>query len=185
MTIPMETQRKNLEIGFTQIYTGNGKGKTTAAIGQTLRAAGAGYRSLIIQFMKEFPYSELQSIKYLDELIVIEQYAGDDFVYKKKLPSDEEKAKAIKGLERAEEEFTKDNYDIIVLDEVLVSIYFKLIELEDVIKIIRKKPKNKELILTGRYCPQELVDLADLVTEMNEVKHYYTKGITSRKGIES
>ncbi len=181
----MTITRNKLEKGFIQIYTGNGKGKTTAAIGQTLRAAGAGYTSLIIQFMKEYSYSELESIKYMDKLIKIEQYAGDDFVYKKELPSEEEKAKAKKGLKRAEEEFNKDNFEIIVLDEVIVSIYFKLIELNDIIELIKLKPMNKELILTGRYCSKELIELADLVTEMKEVKHYYTKGITSRKGIEA
>lgn len=181
----MEKGSSKLEKGYVQIYTGNGKGKTTAAIGQALRAAGAGYSTLIIQFMKEYSYSELQSIKYLDQFIKIEQYARDDFVYKKELPDEKEKRKAQLGLKRAEEEFTKDNFDIIILDEVIVSIYFKLIETSDIVKLIKKKPINMELILTGRYCPQELVDLADLVTEMKEVKHYYTNGITSRKGFES
>ncbi len=181
----MSIQRKHLDRGFTQIYTGNGKGKTTAAIGQAIRAAGAGYRTLIIQFMKEYPYSELKSLEQFKEFIEIEQYAGDDFVYKKELPSKEVKDKAADGIRRAEEEFTKDYFDIIVLDEIIVTIYFKLIEEKDVIELIKKKPANKELILTGRYCPQKIIDLADLVTEMKEVKHYYTQGITSRKGIES
>lgn len=181
----MTIQRKYLDKGFIQIYTGNGKGKTTAAIGQAVRAAGEGYRSLVIQFMKEFPYSELKSLENLKEFIEVEQYTGDEFVYKKELPDEHEKAKAQLGLIRAEEEFAKNNFDIIVLDEVIVSIYFKLIKTKDVVELIEKKPSNKELILTGRYCPQELVDIADLVTEMKEVKHYYTEGITSRKGFES
>ncbi|MDZ7766371.1 MAG: cob(I)yrinic acid a,c-diamide adenosyltransferase [Melioribacteraceae bacterium] len=181
----MTIQRTHLDKGYIQIYTGNGKGKTTAAIGQAIRAAGNGYRSLIIQFMKEYPYSELTALKQFKEFIEIEQYCGDDFVYKNELPSKEEKDKAVKAIKRAEEEFTKDYYDIIILDEIVVSIYFKLIEVEAVIELIKKKPTNKELILTGRYCPKELIDLADLVTEMKEVKHYYQKGITSRKGFES
>jgi len=181
----MDIQRKHLDKGYTQIYTGEGKGKTTAAIGQTIRAAGEGYRSLIIQFMKEFPYSELKSLEKFKEFIEIEQYAGDDFVYKKELPDEKEKNKAHIGLKRVQEEFTKTNYDIIILDEVIVSINFKLIDIKDVVDLIKNKPANKELILTGRYCPKELIDLADLVTEMKEVKHYYTKGITSRKGFES
>lgn len=181
----MKIQRKHLDKGYIQIYTGNGKGKTTAAIGQAIRAAGNGYRSLIIQFMKEYPYSELISLKKFEEYIEVEQYGGDDFVYKKELPSKIEKEKAQRGIKRAVEEFAKDNFDVIILDEIIVSIYFKLIETEAVIDLIKKKPVNKELILTGRYCPQELIDLADLVTEMKEVKHYYQKGITSRKGFEA
>ncbi len=181
----MSIQRKHLDKGYTQVYTGNGKGKTTAAIGQAIRAAGNGYRSLIIQFMKEYPYSELIALKQFKEFIEIEQYCGDDFVYKKELPSLEEKEKALKAIKRAEEEFGKYNFDIIILDEIIVSIYFKLINVENIIDVIKKKPANKELILTGRYCPQEIIDLADLVTEMKEVKHYYQKGITSRKGFES
>lgn len=181
----MSIKRKHLDKGYIQIYTGNGKGKTTAAIGQAIRAAGNGYRSLIIQFMKEYPYSELIALKSFKEFIEVEQYGGDDFVYKKELPTRKEKEKAQKGIKRVEEEFTKDNFDIIVLDEIIVSIYFKLIEVGDVIDLMKKKPTNKELILTGRYCPEELIDLADLVTEMKEVKHYYQKGITSRKGFES
>jgi len=181
----MNIERKNLEKGYIQIYTGNGKGKTTAAIGQAIRAAGNGYRSLIIQFMKEYLYSELKALEHFKEYITIEQYCGDDFVYKNELPSEEEKNKARSALKKATEEFSKNNFDIIILDEVIVSIYFKLIELQDVIDIIKSKPSDKELILTGRYCPQKLLDLADLVTEMKEVKHYYQKGITSRKGFES
>ena len=181
----MSIKRKHLDKGYIQIYTGNGKGKTTAAIGQAIRAAGNGYRSFIIQFMKEYPYSELIALKSFKEFIEVEQYGGDDFVYKKELPTRKEKEKAQKGIKRVEEEFTKDNFDIIVLDEIIVSIYFKLIEVGDVIDLMKKKPTNKELILTGRYCPEELIDLADLVTEMKEVKHYYQKGITSRKGFES
>lgn len=181
----MAIQRTHLDKGYIQIYTGNGKGKTTAAIGQAIRAAGNGYRSLIIQFMKEYPYGELTALKQFKEFIEIEQYCGDDFVYKNELPSKEEKNKAVKAIKKAEEEFKKDYYDIIILDEIVVSIYFKLIEVEAVIELIKKKPTNKELILTGRYSPKELIDLADLVTEMKEVKHYYQKGITSRKGFES
>ena len=115
----------------------------------------------------------------------IEQKGNDDFVYKKELPSDEEKLKAINALKRAEDLMQSGAFDIVILDEILVSVYFKLLTTEDIISTIKKKPKEIELILTGRYCPQEIIELADLVTEMKEVKHYYTKGILSRKGIES
>ena len=174
-----------LKQGFIQIYTGNGKGKSTAALGQAVRAAGFGLKTYIAQFMKEYPYNELISLKHLSEWISIEQFGGDEFVYKKELPGKEELAKAQKGLKTAREKMLSGEYDLIILDEAIVAIYFKLIETKDLVKFIKIQPANVELILTGRYCPEELIDLADLVTEMKEVKHYYQKGITSRRGIES
>jgi len=174
-----------LQQGFVQIYTGNGKGKSTAAIGQAVRAAGFGLKTYIAQFMKEYPYNELISLKHLSEWITIEQFGGDAFVYKKELPGEEELAKARRGLSISKKNMLSGEYDLIILDEAIVSIYFKLIELNDVIEFVESKPGNVELILTGRYCPEELIELADLVTEMKEVKHYYKKGVLSRKGIES
>ena len=135
--------------------------------------------------MKEFPYNELNSLKKLSEWITIDQFGGDDFVYKKELPDIEELKKASKGLQIAKEKMLSGEYDLIILDEAIVAIYFKLIETKELIEFIKVKPDNVELILTGRYCPSELIDAADLVTEMEEVKHYYQKGITSRRGIES
>ena len=174
-----------LKQGFVQIYTGNGKGKSTAALGQAVRAAGFGLKTYIAQFMKEYPYNELISLKHLSEWISIEQFGGDEFVYKKQLPGEEELDKAKRGLESAKEKMLSGEFDLIILDEAIVAIYFKLIETKDLVEFIKSKPENVELILTGRYCPEELIELADLVTEMKEVKHYYQKGITSRKGIES
>jgi len=174
-----------LKQGFVQIYTGNGKGKSTAAIGQAVRAAGFGLKTYIAQFMKEYPYNELISLKHLSEWIMIEQFCGDEFVYKKELPDQEELDKAKRGLESAREKMLSSDFDIIILDEAIVAIYFKLIRTEELIEFIKIKPVGVELILTGRYCPEELIELADLVTEMKEVKHYYQKGITSRRGIES
>lgn len=174
-----------LNHGYVQIYTGNGKGKTTAAIGQAVRAAGFGLKTFIVQFMKEYPYNELNSLKYLNEWITIEQIGGDKFVYKKELPDEKELAKAKKGLQTAKEKMLSGEYDLIILDEAMVAIYFKLLKTDELIDFIKLKPENVELILTGRYCPDELIELADLITEMKEVKHYYQKGITSRRGIES
>jgi cob(I)alamin adenosyltransferase len=174
-----------LEQGFTQIYTGNGKGKSTAAIGQAVRAAGFGLKTYIAQFMKEFPYNELNSLKCLSKWITIEQFGKDEFVYKKELPSEKDMETAHKGLAAAKEKMLNGEYDIIILDEAIVAIYFKLIKTEELIEFIKEKPGNVELILTGRYCPEELIKMADLVTEMKEVKHYYQKGIKSRRGIES
>jgi len=174
-----------LNKGYIQIYTGNGKGKTTAAIGQAVRAAGFELKTYIVQFMKEFPYSELNSLKHLKEWIAIEQFGGDEFVYKKEPPGKNEIDKAHRGLAAAKAKMLSGKYDIIILDEVCVSIYFGLFSDEEILTFIKQKPENVELILTGRYCPDKLLDKADLVTEMNEVKHYYQEGVTSRKGIES
>ncbi len=174
-----------LKEGYIQVYTGNGKGKSTASIGQAVRAAGNGLKTYIIQFMKEYPYSELNSLKYLSEWITIEQKGGDDFVYKRELPSEEEIAKARSALQKAVDLMTGGTFDIIILDEILVVVYFKLLTEDEIIETIKKKPDRVELILTGRYCPEKIIEIADLVTEMKEIKHYYTKGIPSRKGIES
>lgn len=176
---------KILDKGFIQIYTGNGKGKTTAAIGLAVRAAGYGLKTFFVQFMKEYPYNELNSLKHLSEWITVEQYCGDDFVYKKEPAPSEEIQKAKDAIVRAKEKMFGGGYNLIVLDEICVAFYFGLLKVEDVLPLIDAKPKNVELILTGRYCPQALIDKADLVTEMKEVKHYYSLGVLSRKGIES
>lgn len=175
----------HLDKGFVQVYTGNGKGKTTAAIGQAVRAAGAGLKTYCIQFMKEYPYSEIEALKRYSGLILVEQFCGDDFVLRKEPPPESEIFRAREGLNRAKEKMLSGEYDMIILDEALVSIYFKLLTTEEILEFMNFKPDDKELILTGRYCPQEIIDKADLVTEMKEVKHYYSQGIISRKGIES
>ena len=174
-----------LEKGFIQIYTGNGKGKSTAAIGQAVRAAGFGLKTYIAQFMKEYPYNELNSLKLLQEWITIEQFAGDDFVIRKELPNKVEMDKARRGLETAKALMLKGKYDIIILDEILVSIHFGLFNDEEVMTFMKMKPENVELILTGRYCPDKILEAADLVTEMKVIKHYYQEGVLARKGIES
>jgi len=174
-----------LKEGFVQVYTGNGKGKTTAALGLAVRAAGFGLKTYIAQFMKEFPYSEINSLKYLAKWITIEQFGGDEFVYKKKPPSKNEIRKIMSGLNAAKEKMLCGKYDIIILDEACVSIYFKLIRIDEILNFIKLKPSGVEIVITGRYCPQEIIDAADLVTEMKEIKHYYEKGILSRQGIES
>lgn len=176
---------RKLEKGFIQIYTGNGKGKTTAAIGLAVRAAGFGIKTFIFQFMKEYPYSEIVSLKALCEWITIEQYCGDDFVYKKEKPPRSEIEKAGDALKKVWKVLSEDEFEIIILDEICVAIYFGLVSSEDVVELLKAKPEEKEIILTGRYCPEELIELADLVTEMKEIKHYYTQGVLSRKGIDS
>ncbi|HEY4755889.1 MAG TPA: cob(I)yrinic acid a,c-diamide adenosyltransferase [Ignavibacteriaceae bacterium] len=176
---------KTLQQGFIQVYTGNGKGKTTAAIGQAVRAAGYGLKTYFVMFMKEFPYNEVKSLKNLKDFITLVQVGKDDFVYKKVPPSETEKLAIKKTLDETKNKMLSGEYDLIVLDEIFVSIFFGLIDKEEVISFICSKPENVELILTGRYCPKEIINKADLVTEMKEVKHYYEKGVLSRRGIES
>jgi cob(I)alamin adenosyltransferase len=176
---------KKLNKGFIQIYTGNGKGKTTAAIGQAVRASGAGLKTYFVQFMKDYPYSELEGLAALKKYITVVQIGKDDFVLKKTPPNKTEIKIAENGLITAKEKMLSGKFDIIILDEVCVSIYFGLFKTIDILNFLKLKPENVELILTGRYCPQELIDAADLVTEMKEVKHYYKNDVPERKGIES
>ncbi|MCU7497050.1 MAG: cob(I)yrinic acid a,c-diamide adenosyltransferase [Ignavibacteria bacterium] len=174
-----------LQRGLIQVYTGNGKGKTTAALGQALRAAGSGMKTLIIQFMKDFPYGELKAVQSLAPLIRIEQYGNDTFVLEKRPPDSKDKEAIMKALERSVEALESGEFDIVILDEVCVCFYFGLLKPQELIPVLETKPGNVELILTGRYCPEEILKKADLITEMREVRHYYQQqGITSRKGIE-
>jgi len=171
--------------GYIQVYTGNGKGKTTAALGQALRAAGSGLKTFIVSFMKDFAYSELKSIQQLSQWIRLEQYGNDNFVFNKKPPGERDLKAAQEGLQKAREEMLCGEYDIVIMDEVCVAIYFGLLKTEAVVSILKEKPEPIELILTGRYCPEELIEEADIVTEMVEIKHYYQKGVSARRGIES
>jgi len=174
-----------LERGFVQVYTGNGKGKTTAAIGQAIRAIGSGLRVYFVQFMKDFPYGELTLLKGLAPKLELHRYGTDTFVFRKQATGAALKAEMESGLNLAEKAMVSGQYDVIVLDEILVSIYFKLFSEKQVLTLMEKRPGNVELILTGRYAPDSIKKIADLVTDMKEVKHYYQKGVSARKGIES
>ena len=171
--------------GYIQVYTGNGKGKTTAALGQTVRAAGSGLKTFIVSFMKDFAYGELKSIQQLSQWIRLEQYGNDNFVLNKEPPSERDLKAVQEGLQKAREAMLCGEYDIVIMDEVCVAIYFGLLKTEEVVSVLEEKPEPVELILTGRYCPEELIEAADIVTEMVEIKHYYQKGVSARRGIES
>jgi cob(I)alamin adenosyltransferase len=169
--------------GLIQVYTGNGKGKTTAALGLALRATGRGMRTLVIQFMKGQKYGELEAVKKLAPFITIEQMGLDTFVHTTKCnPQDREMA--LKGLNRALQAMEESEVDILILDEINVALYFKLLRLHEVLELLDKKPIEMELILTGRYAHPSIIARADLVTRMECVKHYFNRGIVARDGIE-
>ncbi len=173
------------ERGYIQVYTGNGKGKSSAAIGIAVRAAGAGLKTFFVQFMKVFPYSEINSLTKLSEFITLKQYGKDDFIFRKENPNAEEIKETQLGLKEAKAAMHSGEYDLLILDEVCVSIYFKLFTTDEIIDFLKQKPENVEVILTGRYCPDKIIEIADLVSEIKEIKHYFTKGILSRKGFDS
>ncbi|WP_026894507.1 cob(I)yrinic acid a,c-diamide adenosyltransferase [Clostridiisalibacter paucivorans] len=171
-----------MDKGYIQIYTGNGKGKTTAALGLSLRAVCAGKKVFFGQFVKGMKYSEVKAEKILSGF-EIRQFGRECFIYRD--PEEEDKKIAKEGLAICKEILKKGEYDVVVLDEINIALYFKLFEVSDVIEALENRKPNVEVILTGRYAPKELIDMADLVTEMKEVKHYYNKGVKARKGIES
>jgi len=170
------------EKGYVQVYTGNGKGKTTAALGLVLRTVCSGNKAFIGQFMKGQDYSELKAAEFLPGL-KMEQFGGVEFLYGK--PTEKDIADAERGLSRMKEVVESGEYDVVVFDEINTALFFKLLKIEEVIDIINSKRENTELILTGRYAPEEIIDRADLVTEMKEIKHYYNNGVKSRIGIEN
>lgn len=166
------------------VYTGNGKGKTTASLGLALRAVGHGQRVLMIQFMKGDPnYGEVQAAsKYLPGFSVI-QSGLPNFVDRKN-PSPKDQELAAKGLERAFTAIENREADLIILDEVNVALAWRLLRLEDVLRLIRSKPGDVNLVLTGRDAHPEVTDLADLVSEVREIKHHYRAGVKAQKGVE-
>ena len=168
--------------GYIQVYTGNGKGKTTAVFGLALRAVGAGMKVFIGQFVKGKSYNENVAIARHLKNITVKQYGLGCFIVN--TPTDDDIKAAGKGLDEMRKIIQKGKYDMVVMDEVNIALYYKLIDIKDLLEIIKNKPEHVELVLTGRYAPQELIDKADLVTEMKEIKHYYSKGIEARKGIE-
>lgn len=175
---------KKTQMGYIQVYTGSGKGKTTAALGLALRAAGHGQKTYIGQFLKGQKYGELLSIKMLSSFITIEQFGRKGFVHVTKNPDQEDVKRAENGLKKCLQAMRSHKYDIIILDEINVALYFNLIPEEEVLSFLDQKPKQTEVILTGRFAPESIIKRADLVTEMKEIKHYYKKGVRARNGIE-
>lgn len=165
-----------------QVYTGNGKGKTTAAFGLAIRALGSGLRVCLIQFMKKGEFGEIKFFKK-QKKIVLRQFGEKTFVSSKK-PGKKDIAAAKKALLFAEKTLKDGCFDLVILDEINVAVYFGLINLERVIRLLKKAPLSTEVVLTGRYAHAKIIKQADLVTEMKERKHYFWKGQKARKGIE-
>ncbi|MBM4444153.1 MAG: cob(I)yrinic acid a,c-diamide adenosyltransferase [Chloroflexi bacterium] len=169
--------------GLVQIFTGDGKGKTSAALGAAMRAAGHGLRVHITFFMKgDYPYGEHDSLALLPG-VTAARFGQREFVDPRNVRP-EEREQAGQALEDARRAAFSGEYDLVILDEVNVAAAWKLIDVDDVVRLIRGRPEKVELILTGRYADQKLVEAADLVTEMREIKHPYGKGVPSRKGFE-
>lgn len=170
--------------GYVQVYTGNGKGKTTAALGLALRAAGHGLRTYIGQFLKGQDYGELAAVRLLSPFVTIAQFGRKGFVHVTENPDEEDIHRARMGLEKCRRAMLSGNFAIIVLDEINVALHFCLVKEKDVQDFLDQRPAGVEVILTGRYAPASLLKRADLVTEMKDKKHYYSRGVRARRGIE-
>ncbi|MBU2510110.1 cob(I)yrinic acid a,c-diamide adenosyltransferase [bacterium] len=168
--------------GYVHVYTGDGKGKTTAALGLALRAVGAGLKVFIGQFVKGMKYGELDALKRFTEEITLKQYGRDCFIYNE--PVEEDILAARKGLQEMREVLSSGEYQLVILDEANIAVYYRLFSIEELLEAIEKRHKTVEVVITGRKADQKLIELADLVTEMKEIKHYYQKGIEARKGFE-
>lgn len=171
-----------MDKGYIQVYTGNGKGKTTAALGLSVRAVCSGKKVFFGQFVKGMKYSELDAVKFLPNF-TMEQFGRNVFISGKPTKADIDAAKA--GLLKIEKVLSSGEYDVVVLDEINIAVFFELFTVEEVLELLDKKAPGVEVILTGRYANEKIIERADLVTEMREIKHYYIKGVAARKGIES
>ncbi len=167
--------------GYIHLYTGNGKGKTTAAFGLSIRAVGAGKSVFIAQFVKGMPYSELNTFKRIPE-IEIKQYGLDCFIKNKSSQKDIDAAQI--GFNEIATIIASNSVDLLILDEICIALYYHLFDEEALLNLLKAKPKEMEIILTGRYASKALYEIADLITEMKEIKHYYHDGVEARKGVE-
>lgn len=170
--------------GCIQVYTGNGKGKTTAALGLALRAAGHGLRTFVAQFLKGQPTGEAAAVEKLAPLIVIERFGREGFITPEDGPGEEDFALARRGLDRALEAMLSGEFRIVVLDEINTAVHFGIVPERDILGFLDRRPDGVEVVLTGRHAPESFIGRADLVTEMSEVKHYYAEGVKAREGIE-
>lgn len=168
--------------GYIQVYTGKGKGKTTAALGLAFRAAGAGLRVFIAQFIKKKKCSEHNAMERYKDLVVFRHY-GTRLIRKGK-PTKSQIDSAKKGLKEIKETTTSGEFDVIILDEVNIATHYRFFSIDELLDVLNSKPQNVEIVLTGRYTDKRIIERADLVTEMKEIKHYFKKGVKAREGIE-
>ncbi len=167
--------------GYIQLYTGDGKGKTSAAFGMAIRAAMTGKKVYIAQFVKSMKYSETRIEEYVDN-ITIHQFGRGCYLLRD--VEEEDKLAAQRGLQECRIALNSGDWDMVILDEVTIALYFRLFSIDDLLLILNEKAEHTEVIMTGRSAPQQLVKRADLVTEMTEVKHYYKQGVLSRPGFD-
>lgn len=168
--------------GYIQVYTGDGKGKTTAALGLVVRAVGAGKKVFFAQFVKGHIYSEIKTLQQHFPSVEVRQYGLNCFICN--APTEADITAARKGFDEVTDIILSGEYDIVILDEANIATCYNLFSVDELIALLKQKPENTEIIITGRYAAPELIALADLVTEMQEVKHYYNKGVQARVGIE-
>lgn len=178
----MFRRRDQFMQGYVQVYTGDGKGKTTAALGLALRAAGAGLKVFIAQFLKMGEFSEIKSLKKHSEFITLEQFGRGRFRQGKPFPEDVESARM--GIERVKAVMNANEYDVVILEEANIAVWKGLFTEQELLDLIEMRPINVELVITGRGATSKVMEKADLVTEMKRIKHYYYKGVRGRIGIE-
>ena len=169
--------------GYTHVYTGDGKGKTTAAFGLALRAIGAGFKVYIGQFVKGMKYSELNSLERLSAYITVRQFGRNCFITSK--PEEEDIRIAREGLEEMKKILSLGEYQLVVMDEANIAVYYNLFSVDELLEVVKNRHESVEVVITGRKADVRVIQYADLVTEMKQIKHYYSNGVSGRKGIES
>ena len=181
--IIFDKKPEDADKGQIHVYTGDGKGKTTAALGLAVRAAGADKKVYIGQFIKDMEYHEVKVLRSVG--VSVELYGSGDGCFINREPGQNDVQAAEDAVQRAKQAAACGEYDVVILDEINIAHTLKLISTQQMLDIMDSKADKTELVFTGRYCPQEVLDKADLVTEMKEIRHYYnTKGLLSRDGIE-
>jgi cob(I)alamin adenosyltransferase len=168
--------------GYIQVYTGDGKGKTTAALGLALRAAGAGLKVLIVQFVKGMHYAELDALEELKDRISVLQAGRECFITQE--PDEKDIQAAREGLDTTRRAIQSGDYRLVIMDEANIATHYNLFSVDELIDVIQSRREDVEIVITGRKAESKLLEMADLVTDMRNVKHYYTKGVAARSGIE-
>ena len=178
----MTPDTESWKTGYIHVYTGDGKGKTTAALGLALRAAGAGIEVFIAQFMKGRPSSELRALARFDDLITVRRYGRETLICGE--PDEEDRRLAREGLADVRAVLEAGTRRVVIMDEANTAAHFKLFTVEQLLEVMDARPAHVELILTGRHADRRIIERADLVTDMRPVKHYYHRGVQARRGIE-